>query len=261
MDRALQFPPLLTPERRTEPDAHLAAIAAAQAGAEAGTLIWVDRNDAIDCAFVMRPDDSIAHPELVAYVAMVAIGDALGGLLPEQAPVAFEWPDRILVNDGCIGGIRLASASGGTAAWVVLGVMLAVEADPLDEPGHHPEVTTLGDEFAYSEQFSPADLLEAIARNFLHWVERWQDEGFGPVRRAWLARAVGHHEQVLGRRSFFRVEHIDEDGAVTLRREGVQRVLTLAQGLRRRSWWLPDRFGAYRSEVEQAARVTGAGDG
>jgi biotin-(acetyl-CoA carboxylase) ligase len=123
---------------------------------------------------------------------MVAIGDALGGLLPEQAPVAFEWPDRILVNDGCIGGIRLASASGGTAAWVVLGVMLAVEADPLDEPGHHPEVTTLGDEFAYSEQFSPADLLEAIARNFLHWVERWQDEGFGPVRRAWLARAVRH---------------------------------------------------------------------
>lgn len=259
MDRNPQFPPLYRPVRLTEPDAHAAAIEAARGGADAATLLWVDRTDAIDCAIVLRPDEDMRHPENVAYAGMVAIGDALGGLLPEQTPVAFEWPDRVLVNDGCIGGTRLAAAPvSGPAelpAWMVWSALLAIEADPDDEPGHHPDVTTLGDEFAYQELFSAADLLEAIARNFLRWTSRWQEDGFAPVRRAWMERALGHHEQPLARRSFFRVEAIDDDGTVTLRRDGLQRILSIAQGMKRRSWWLPDRFGAYRAMVEDVSSL------
>jgi biotin-(acetyl-CoA carboxylase) ligase len=256
MDRQPQFPPLYQPVRLAEPDAHFAAIEAARAGAEAATLLWADRKDAIDCAVVLRPEAALPHPENVAYVGMVAVGDALGGLLPEQAPVAFEWPDRILVNDGCIGGTRLAAAAtpdaGARPDWMVWSVLLAIEPDPEDEPGHHPDVTTLGDEFAYNELFSPTDLLEAIARHFLRWTTRWQEDGFAPVRTAWMERALGHHEQPIGRRSFFRVERIDDDGTVTLRREGLQRILTIGQGMRRRTWWLPDRFGAYKAMAEGA---------
>lgn len=258
MDRTPRFPPLYRPIRQTEPDAHAAGIEAARAGAEAATLLWVDRRDAIDCAVVLRPDGGVKHPENVAYAGMVAVGDALGSLLPEQAPVAFEWPDRILVNDGCIGGTRLAAAATSTAAefpaWMVWSVLLAIQPDPDDEPGHHPDITTLGDEFAYEESFSAADLLEAIARHFLRWTTRWQEDGFAPVKRAWMERALGHHEQTIARRSFFRVEAIDDDGTVTLRREGLQRILSIGQGMRRRSWWLPDRFGAYRAMVEEAEK-------
>lgn len=254
MDRKPQFPPIYQPKRLTALDAHLRAIEAARAGAEAATLFWVDRADAIDLAVVLRPDGTIKYPENVAYVGMTAVGDALGGLLPEQAPVAFEWPDRILVNDGCIGGTRLAAAStsniGQIPAWMVWSVLLAIEPDPDDEPGHHPDVTTLGDEFAYSELFSMADLLEAIARYFLRWTTIWQEDGFAPVRAAWMERALGHHEREIARRVFFRVEAIDDDGTVTLRRDGLQRILTIAQGMKQRSWWPPDRFGAYKAMVE-----------
>jgi BirA family biotin operon repressor/biotin-[acetyl-CoA-carboxylase] ligase len=258
MDRTPQFPPIYQPRRLAEHDAHLAAIVAARAGAEAAALFWVDRKDALDLAIVLRPDGSAKYPENVAYVGMAAVGDALGGLLPEQAPVAFEWPDRILVNDGCIGGTRLAAAPtssiGEIPEWMVWSVLLAVEPDPEDEPGHHPDVTTLGDEFAYSELFSMADLLEAIARHFLRWTTRWQEDGFSPVRMAWMERALGHHEQPIGRRVFFRVEAIDDDGTVTLRRDGRQRILTIGQGMKQRSWWLPDRFGAYKAMVEAGER-------
>lgn len=258
MDRKPQFPPIYQPRRLGEPDAHDAAIAAARAGAEAATLLWCDRKDAIDMAVVLRPDDMTKYPENVAYVGMNAVGDALGSLLPEQAPVAFEWPDRILVNDGCIGGTRLAAAPtssiGQIPDWMVWSVLLAIEPDPEDEPGHHPEVTTLGDEFAYGELFSMTDLLEAIARHFLRWTTRWQEDGFAPVRAAWMERALGHHEQAIARRAFFRVEAIDDDGTVTLRREGLQRILTIAQGMKQRSWWLPDRFGAYKAMAEAAER-------
>ncbi|MGH7002443.1 MAG: biotin/lipoate--protein ligase family protein [Alphaproteobacteria bacterium] len=254
MDRHPQFPPIYRPIRLTELDAHMAAVEAARGGAEAATLLWVDRKDAIDCAVILRPDGGTKYPETIAYAGMVAVAEALGGLLPEQAPVAFEWPDRVLVNDGCIGGTRLAAATTTTAAelpaWMVWSVLLAVESDPEDEPGHHPNVTTLGDEFAYDELFSITDLLEGIARHFLRWTMRWQEDGFAPVRRAWMERALGHHEQPIARRVFFRVEAIDDDGTVTLRREGVQRILTIAQGMKRRSWWLPDRFGASRALAE-----------
>ncbi len=256
MDRKPQFPPIYQPQRSSEPDAHFAAIAAARAGAEPATLFWVDRKDAIDMAVVLRPDGSTRYPENIAYVGMTAVGDALGSLLPEQAPVAFEWPDRILVNDGCIGGTRLAvsntSSIGQIPDWMVWSVLLAIEPDPLDEPGHHPDVTTLGDEFAYRELFSMADLLEGIARYFLRWTTRWQEDGFAPVRAAWMERALGHHEKEIARRVFFRVEAIDDDGTVTLRRDGRKRIVTIGQGMKQRSWWLPDRFGAYKAMAEAA---------
>ena len=259
MDRTPQFPPLYQPVRLTELDAHQAAVAAARTGADAGTFLWVDRSDAIDCAVVLRPDEGARHPETIAYVGMVAVGDALGGLLPEQAPVAFEWPDRVLVNDGCIGGTRLAAAptsgAGEVPEWMVWSVLLAIQPDPEDEPGHHPDVTTLGDEFAYEELFSASDLLENIARHFLRWTARWQEDGFAPVRRAWMERALGHHEQPIGRRAFFRVEAIDDDGTVTLKREGLQRIISIGQGMKRRSWWLPDRFGAYQAMAEAGEKT------
>ncbi len=258
MDRQPQFPPIYQPQRLRENDAHVAAVAAARAGAEAATLLWAERADAIDMAVVLRPDDSTKYPENIAYVGMNAVGDALGGLLPEQAPVAFEWPDRVLVNDGCIGGTRLAAAPtasiGQTPDWMVWSVLLAIEPDPDDEPGNHPDVTTLGDEFAYGELFSATDLLEAIARFFLRWTVRWQEDGFAPVRAAWMERALGHHEREIARRVFFRVEAIDDDGTVTLRRDGLKRILTIGQGMQRRTWWLPDRFGAYKAMAEAAKR-------
>ena len=80
--------------------------------------------------------------------------------------------------------------------------------------------------------FSATDLLEAIARHFLRWTTRWQEDGFMPVRRAWMERALGHHEQPIGRRAFFRVEAIDDDGTATLCRDGLRRILTIAQGMK-----------------------------
>ena len=56
----------------------------------------------------------------------------------------------------------------------------------------------------------------------------------------------------IRRRTFFRVEAIDDDGTVTLRREGLKRILTIGQGMKRRTWWLPDRFGAYKAMAEAA---------
>jgi BirA family biotin operon repressor/biotin-[acetyl-CoA-carboxylase] ligase len=42
-------------------------------------------------------------------------------------------------------------------------------------------------------------LLEAFARHFLNWVNRWLEDGFGPVRQAWLGHAQGLGETITVR--------------------------------------------------------------
>ena len=247
MARIPDLPPLYDAHRLDAPDAFAAAVAAAQDGAEAAAFFWSSRQDAADMAVVLRPDERQKHPLNVAYVAMNALGDALAHLLPVELPVEYEWPDRVLINSGVVGGIRLAAAEapiGVAPDWVVLGVLLAVEADPEDEPGDHPDVTTFGDELGPDDRPTATDILEAFGRTFLQWISRWQDEGFAPVARAWLDRSLGRHGPVFGRTHFLKVRGIDDDGSALLEQERIVRVAPIAQALKRKTWWLPDRFGA-----------------
>ena len=76
---------------------------------------------------------------------------------------------------------------------------------------------------------SPAVLLDGFVRHFAGWVRRWREEGFAPVRAAWLAAASGLGERVSVRleRSTLvgRFRDLDEDGALVLdAAEGSRRI-------------------------------------
>ena len=63
-------------------------------------------------------------------------------------------------------------------------------------------------------------LAEAVARHFLAWSYRWQEEGFAPVRAAWNARCYkeGEHGQLALAGSQFTgaVQGLDEAGRFVL---------------------------------------------
>ena len=69
--------------------------------------------------------------------------------------------------------------------------------------------------------------LASLARAFDHWLRRWREEGFGPVRSAWLAKAMG-----LGQPIEIRIERgamagrfvdLDGEGALVLETESGSR--------------------------------------
>ena len=66
----------------------------------------------------------------------------------------------------------------------------------------------------------PARLLEGFVRRFDAWASRWREEGFAPVRAAWLTRASGVGQAILVRleRSTLagRFMDLDENGALLL---------------------------------------------
>lgn len=195
--------PLLPPAYRLAPlavgaDPFGSALASADS-TEDGTVFWSARPDRLDCAILLHPELPAAKAWLLAYVALVGLGDAIGALAPPVVGVEFGWPDRLLVNGALAGGIRLSTADGGDPAsippWQVLGITVAILGDPRDpSPGLRPDTTTLHDESAV--EIGPVSLAESFSRHFLAWVHRWQEDGFAPVCDTWLARAAGYRQSV-----------------------------------------------------------------
>lgn len=164
-------------------------------GLDDGTVYWTERQDRLQLAVALEPEAPLPETLLAAYVFTVAIGDALGALLPPALPVAFAWPGGLVLDGARVGQIRLAVAAtadpDAVPPWLLLGLGLAVAPLP-QEPGTSPEITTLSD--AGAGELTPARLAESITRHLLHWTHRWQEEGLAPVRGAWNARCFRRGE-------------------------------------------------------------------
>ncbi len=175
----------------------------ARHGAEEGTLVWARQQTAghgrrgrpwlslpgnLYCALVLRPEEPAALAVQVSYVAAVSLAAAISNLAPPLIEVRFRWPNDVLLYDAKVAGIWLetAPAANDRYEWLVLGIAVNVEnaPDDLDPPATSlwlegaPEVTVSG-------------LLEVFSRHFLSWINRWADEGFKPIHRAWSIRPHG----------------------------------------------------------------------
>lgn len=170
-------------------------------GAEDGTLVWAleqtkgrgRRGRAwasppgnLYCSLVLRPDCPLKRAPELSFLAALAVGGALGGLVPPLTDLRYKWPNDVLLNDRKVSGILLESAAqaDGTLDFLVLGVGVNIVGSPKDAAFPASSVREEG-----GEAVEVADVLESFARHFMAWTDRWLDEGFAPVREAWLKRA------------------------------------------------------------------------
>lgn len=202
------------------------------------SFVWSSRTDRAECAVVLAPDRPLAEARLVLYVAMNGIADALGAVVPPSVGVTFGWPDRIEVDGGTAGGIRLAwpheAKEDKIPDWMVLGLAIRIVPDPSGlEPGHQRDRTTLHDEGCGDLEALP--VLESFARHFLYWINRWQDDGFGAIATSWLARASGREDPALLGAGELRAEgtvlSLDDFGGLVVRTESGRVTLPLAGAL------------------------------
>lgn len=213
-------------------------------GAEDGTLVWARQQTAgrgrhgrdwdsppgnLYLSLVLRPECPVNRAAQLGFAAALAVGDAVGSVGPALLEITYKWPNDVLLNDRKVAGILLESRtdSGGSLDWLVLGVGVNVASHP-------KEVRTPATDLRF-EGAPPAvdavDVLESFARHFMAWTNRWLDDGFAPLRRAWLNHAHALGEEIEARlpretlRGTFR--DIDEHGALVLElRDGTRRVVT-----------------------------------
>jgi BirA family biotin operon repressor/biotin-[acetyl-CoA-carboxylase] ligase len=187
--RPLVLPPGYSPaivERGRDPLEH--ARRRLVSGVEDGLLLVEDRADRLELALTLEPDRDRAGTLLVLPILAVAVADTLAAHLPPMLPVTLGWPGRVLVDGGLVGRLRLALPPGRAEdrpAWLLLGVSLDI-VGPAEEPGRRPDRIGLAE--TGCSELDPAGLAESLSRHFLSWLDRFETEGFGPVRANWNAR-------------------------------------------------------------------------
>lgn len=213
----------------------------AREGAEDGTLVWAREQTSgrgrsgrswvsppgnLYLSLVLRPDCPPAAAAQLGFVAALGAGHALAEVIPPMIDLRYKWPNDILLNRRKVAGILLETESAGRDRldWLVLGLGINVLHRPPETAFPATSLREEGDLESTVE-----GVLEAFARHFLSWVNRWLDDGFAPVRAAWRKSAIGLGEPIRVRLPHDELsgtfEDIDEDGALLLRQgRAVRRV-------------------------------------
>ena len=211
------------------------AKARAAAGAAEGTVVWARQQRAgrgrrgrewvsppgnLYVSVILRPACEARHVAQLSFVAALAALDLVDGPLPGRAQC--KWPNDILVDGGKVAGILLESAlgPGGHVDWVVLGVGVNLASHPGLE-GPIPS-TSLAD--AGAPPLAPNDAIPSLLGALTRRRHEWEEQGFAPIRRAWLARAHGLGGPVTvangGRTLVGTFEGLDAEGALVLAQPG-----------------------------------------
>lgn len=170
-----------------------ARLGAEQKRLGAGDFLWSRSETQLRCAIVLEPDVDVGRTMEVAPLAMVAIGDALGAIGPPNLGIMYRWPFEILANGGHVGRVRInvpKHARAGTFPdFLVVGFELEIaRSEYAGESGQSADRTVLHEEGA--GELHRTQIIEALARHFLSWLDRWENDGFEPVRELWLFRAA-----------------------------------------------------------------------
>jgi len=179
------------------------AVRRAEAGAEEGSLIWAASQQKattrrghvwhapegnLHCALVLRPEYDNHTAQQLCAVASVAAGAAIAELVAPMTGLGFRWPGDLLVNELLAGQVQLRAPTGGGDPWpwLAVGVSVNVAHHPDNpEPEQYNSIHASGD----AEHVRALEVLEQFSRHFLRWINIWAEEGFAPVRAAWMQRA------------------------------------------------------------------------
>ena len=179
----------------------------------AGTLVFVGRFDLAEFAVVLEPDEPLGTARRAFYAGCVALADALAVHAPPEKPITFDWPDAIRVDDGLVGGARLAWPQGADEnappPWLVFAAMIRTVSIAEGEPGLRPLGSALDEEGF--DDIGSGRLVESFARHLMVAIDSWQERGFGAIAKDYIARLPA--EPGLRR-------DIDDNGDLILRRTG-----------------------------------------
>lgn len=212
------------------------ACALAAGGAGAGHFVWAARQDRFDCAVVLRPEEAPDKARPAVLVAALALFDAVGAVAPAGLNADLAWPGLLRVNGGVAGGITLRDgpvAADGALEWLVAAARLRMDMQGGQESGDRPDITWLRQEGC--AEVATHALAEAFARYLLSWMDRWDNDGFEPVRRNWLHRATANGGDAVltlgGELIAGTIEGLDDTGGLILDTSAGRRVLPLARAL------------------------------
>ena len=172
---------------------------------------WVSPPGNLYATLLLREPSSPEHAPQLAFVAALALHDALTDCAPRLGPVLkVKWPNDLLLGLDKLGGILIEGESEPSFA-VAIGFGVNCVSHPVDT--FYPATDLL----LAGAVVKPETLFAALASAMQRRLAQWQGgTGFSAIRGDWLARAAGLGEAIRvrlpEREVSGRFEGLDPDG-------------------------------------------------
>ena len=172
--------------------------------------VWISEGGNLFATLLLQAATPLSAQ--LGFVAGLAAADTIAAHAP-RAELALKWPNDVLLNGKKAAGILLEGL-GEDALAIGIGINLA----------HYPDSTEMPSISIAAVTGNPPDLdgfLLRLASRMTTWYEIWLEQGFPPVRKAWLLRSSGLGHPIQARLADSErngvFEDLDEDGALLLR--------------------------------------------
>jgi len=113
-------------------------------------------------------------------VSGVAVSEALAGFLP-GVEVSLKWPNDVISCRKKLSGILCESTGG------IIAVGVGVNVNQISWPAGLAHRSVSMRELA-GREFDLDEVMRGVTEHIAHWVSRYREEGFEPVRKAFLSR-------------------------------------------------------------------------
>jgi BirA family biotin operon repressor/biotin-[acetyl-CoA-carboxylase] ligase len=174
---------------------------------------WVSMPGNLFMSMIMRPKAPTAQVGQLSLLTGVAVANVLESIVPAENKVRLKWPNDVFIDGKKAAGVLIETETQGQLRlpWAVIGIGLNVAAAPKDAVSLHDIGVT---------SHEAGHVLELISREVLLLLSRWEEEGFAPVREAWLSRAYKLGQAITARLPKETVtgvfEGLDEKGALLI---------------------------------------------
>lgn len=173
-------------------------------------------------SLILRPDQPPGVAALRSFVMSLALHRAFIEVTGRSDAFALKWPNDVLLHGGKVAGILLESTGqGGAMGPLAIGVGVNLVAAPgADEvePGAVAPVSLRAETGIW---VSPEAFLDALARAYAPLEQQFTDDGFAPLRTAWMAQAARVGQPIVARTGREEIagtfEDVDADGNLQLR--------------------------------------------
>ena len=202
-------------------------------GANEGTLIWAQRQseaktrrfdwDApagnLHCAIILQPEFDNSQAEQLCAVTTLAAGSAIAELVAPMTGMGVRWPGDLLINELLAGHVQIASPASKEQPWPWLVIALSINVVHHPENPEPEEFNSIHDS-GDCKEVTVIEVLERFTRHLLRDLNRWADDGFQPVGKAWALRArdIGETRQLDFAGSHYKgtVKGVGENGELVL---------------------------------------------
>ena len=183
---------------------------------------WFSEPGNLYMSVLLRAARPIRHSAEVAFVAGLAVADAVDAGLRPPARARLKWPNDVQVDGAKIAGVLVELADGNEAAIaVIVGIGVNVSHAPSGLPYPATCLRAHGDATVAGTR---EHVLAAVAARW----DQWLRDGFGAIRADWLRRGPSHGARLHVSQPDGTVDAtfagLDADGALLLQTAcGVQR--------------------------------------